>query len=288
MKSAALGILLLAHGGDPSWNKEIERLRARVDAKVPVETSLGMADVSSLQAAVTRLEKRGATRIVAVPLFVQSRSEVLDQTRYALGLAKEPSATLKAAYEKMAAAHAGHAAHGAPGGHSMSFSTERVKTEAALAMSPALDDDALVSAILLERAKGLSKKAADETVILVAHGPYDDSAVAAWQGALDRLAARVKEAGKFKDASAAMLRDDNPPPVRAAAVAALRAKVEAAKGRALVVPVLIARGGIETKIEADLKGLTYAWDGKTLMPHDGFDAWVLQRAKAEFDRSAGN
>ena len=90
MKSAALGILLLAHGGDPSWNKEVETLRARVDAKTPTETSLGMADVKSLQAAVDRLEKRGVTRIVAVPLFVQTRSEVLDQTRYALGLAKEP------------------------------------------------------------------------------------------------------------------------------------------------------------------------------------------------------
>lgn len=278
MKGAVLGVLLLAHGGDPAWNKEIEKLRSRVDAKIPAEASLGMADVASLQAAVTRLEKRGATRIVAVPLFVQSRSEVLDQTRYALGLAKEPSATLKAAYESMAKAHAGHAGHGAHGGHSMTFSEERVKTSAKVAMSPALDDDALVSAILLERAKGLSRKAADETVILVAHGPYDDAAVAAWQGALDRLAAGVKAGGEFKDASAAMLRDDNPPPVRAAAVAALRAKVESAKGRAIVVPVLIARGGIEKKIEADLKGLTYAWDGKTLMPHPGFDEWVRRRA----------
>lgn len=285
MKGAVLGVLLLAHGGDPSWNKEIEKLRSRVDAKIPAEASLGMADVASLQAAVTRLERRGATRIVAVPLFVQSRSEVLDQTRYALGLAKEPSATLKAAYEGMAKAHAGHAGHG---GHAMTFSEERVRTSAKLAMSPALDDDALVSSILLERAKGLSKKASEETVILVAHGPYDDSAVAAWQGALDRLAARVKDGGKFKDASAALLRDDNPPPVRAAAVAALRAKVEAAGGRALVVPVLIARGGIEDKIGRDLSGLTYAWDGKTLMPHDGFDAWVRRRAKAEFDRFEGN
>jgi hypothetical protein len=42
--------------------------------------------------------------------------------------------------------------------------------------------------------------------------------------------------------------------------------------------VLIARGGIEGKLAADLSGLNYAWDGATLMPHDGFDAWVLSRA----------
>ncbi|UPT75807.1 MAG: hypothetical protein M0D55_09110 [Elusimicrobiota bacterium] len=230
MKSAALGILLLAHGGDPSWNAEVEKLRGRVDAKAPTETALGMADLETLQAAVTRLEKRGATRIVAVPLFVQTRSEVLDQTRYALGLADEPSAALKAAYEGMAKAHAAHAGHGGNGGHghSMTFSTERVKSKAKIAMSAALDDDALVSRILTERAKALSKKPAEETVILVAHGPYDDAAVGAWQGALDRLAARVREGGKFSAASASMLRDDSPAPVRAAAVAALRAKVRAA------------------------------------------------------------
>lgn len=279
MKGAVLGVLLLAHGGDPSWNSEIETLRARVDAKTPAETALGMADLASLQAAVDRLEKRGVTRIAAVPLFVHSRSEVLDQTRYALGLRAEPSAVLKAAYEAMAGAHAGHAGHSGHGGHAMTFSTERVKRKARLAMSPALDDDALVSAILLERAKALSKSPGEESVILVAHGPYDDAAVAAWQGALDRLAERVKKGGKFASASGAMLRDDNAPPVRAAAVAALRAKVEAAKGRAIVVPVLIARGGIEKKIERDLKGLAYAWDGKTLMPHAGFDEWVRRRAR---------
>lgn len=286
--AAPYGILLLAHGGDASWNKEIEKLRAHVDAKIPTESALGMADLVSLQAAADRLEKRGVARIVAVPLFVQSRSEVLDQTRYALGLSKEPSAVLKAAYEGMAkahahAGHAGHSEHAGAGGHSMVFSTERVKAKAPIAMTAALDDDALVSAILLERAKALSKKAGEESVILVAHGPYDDAAVTAWQGALDRLAAKVKEGGKFASASAAMLRDDSPAPVRAAAVAALRATVAAAKGRALVVPVLIARGGIEKKIAKDLDGLDYMWDGKTLMPHAGFDAWVLERAATAVD-----
>ncbi len=52
----------------------------------------------------------------------------------------------------------------------------------------------------------------------------------------------------------------------------------AKSGRALVVPVLIARGGIEGKLPKDLSGLDYAWDAKTLMPHDGFDSWVLSRA----------
>jgi len=282
---APYGILLLAHGGDASWNAEIAKLREKVDAKVPTETALGMADVESLQAAVDRLEKRGVSRVVAVPLFVQSASEVLDQTRYALGLADKPSASLKAAYERMAAAHAGHAGHAghkghgaaaAMHGHKMEFSTERVKSREPIAMSPALDDHALVGRILSSRAKGLSKDAAKESLVLVAHGPVDDAAMPAWGASAAALCAMIK--GGYKACSFGLLRDDAAPEIRAAAVAELREKVAAAKGKAIVLPVLIARGGIEKKIERDLKGLEYAWDGKTLMPHAGFDAWVLESA----------
>ncbi len=283
------GILLLAHGGGPSWNREIEGLRARVNAKVPTETALGMADPAALQAAVDRLEKRGVAHIVAVPLFVQSRSEVMDQTRYALGLADKPSEVLKSAYERLAAAHPVHSAHAA---HRHAFSLGRVTAREPIVMARGLDDHPLVSQILMERAKALSKNPARETVVLVAHGPVDEAAVPAWEDSLKSLCASLG-AAKFHTCSFALLRDDAAPEIRAAAVARLRAQVAlAAKGggRALVVPVLVARGGIEQKIGKDLEGLDYAWDGRTLMPHEGFDAWVLERAAAPdrpvFDRSA--
>lgn len=277
---APYGILLLAHGGDASWNAEVETLRAKVDSKVPTETALGMADVASLQAAVDRLEKRGVARVVAVPLFVQTRSEVLDQTRYALGLADKPSASLKAAYERMAAAHAGHKGHGH--GHSMEFSTRQVRAREPIVMSPALDGHALVGGILTERAKALSKTPLKESLVLVAHGPVDDAAMPAWRDSTAALCAMIK--GGFKSCSFGLLRDDAAPEIRAAAVTELREKVSAARGKAIVLPVLIARGGIEKKIEGDLKGLDYAWDGKTLMPHPGFDAWVIEQAALGFDK----
>lgn len=272
---APYGILLLAHGGDASWNKEVEGLRARVNAKVPTETALGMADPKSLQAAVDRLEKRKVKRIVAVPLFVQSRSEVLDQTAYALGLSDTPSEALRAGLERMAKAHGAHAAHH---GHSMEFSTARVKARAPIALARALDDHALVGRILNERARALSEDPARERVVLVAHGPVDEKALGAWRGSMKSLCGALKG---FRSCGFGLLRDDAAPEIRAAAVGELRALVAGAKGeesRALVLPVLIARGGIERKIVKDLAGLDYAWSGETLMPHDGFDAWVLERA----------
>lgn len=271
--TAPYGVLLLAHGGDASWNREVEILRARVDAKVPTETALGMADPSALQAAVDRLEKRGVARIVAVPLFVQSRSEVLDQTRYALGLTDRPSEVLKAAYERIGSAHAGH--------HGHAFSLTRVAAREPISMSRALDDHALVGRILLERAKTLSRVPSEERVVLVAHGPVDEAAMPAWRESLSSLCASIRG---FRSCGFGLLRDDAAPDIRAAAIADLRRRVapaQAQQGRAIVVPVLLARGGIEAKIAADLEGLDYAWDGKTLMPHEGFDAWVLERAAAE-------
>ncbi len=278
---APYGILLLAHGGDASWNTEVSKLRERVDRKVPTETAIGMADLQSLQAAVDRLEKRGVARIVAVPLFIQTQSEVLDQTRYALGLADKPSEVLKNAYARMAAAHAHHGA--AAHGHSMVFSTERVKAREPIVMARALDDDELVGRILGERAVALKRSVERARLILVAHGPVDDAAVPVWEGSLKSLCARASRGG-FVDCAFALLRDDAVPEVRAAAVFRLRALVLEAdklRARAVVVPLLLARGGIEKKIPKDLDGLEYSWDGKTLMPHDGFDAWVLARAANE-------
>lgn len=268
------GILLLAHGGDADWNAQVEALRARVDAKVPAEAALGMADPATLQAGLDALAARGVKRAIAVPLFVHSRSEVLDQMRYTLGLADKPSEVLRAAAAAMAALHG-------PMHHFM-FSLERVKTKLPVVLAPALDDDALVSTILLERARALSRDPKAETVVLVAHGPVDDAAVPPWNETLSRHAAFVAREGGFRAATFAILRDDAAPSVRESAVAGLRAKVAAGAkaGRALVVPVLIARGGIEGKLPNDLKGLDYAWDAATLMPHDGFDDWVLRRAAA--------
>jgi hypothetical protein len=164
--------------------------------------------------------------------------------------------------------------------HMHMFSLERVKTALPVALAPGLDEAPLVSRILLERARALSRDPAAETVILVAHGPVDDAAVGDWEKALAFHAAFVRREGGFRGAAGEVLRDDAAPEIRARAVSRLRARVAAAAkgGRALVVPVLVARGGIEAKIPRDLAGLDYAWDGATLMPHDGFEDWVLESA----------
>ena len=272
------GILLLAHGGNASWNADVETLRASVDKLVPVETALGMADAKAIAAAAERLRARGAAKIVAVPLFVHSRSEVLDQTRYVLGMTLKPSEVLREGLKRMAQAH--NMPAGAHHGHA--FSLERAVPPVPTVLTAALDDDPMVSAILLKRAQALSRDPKTETVVLVAHGPVDPAALPAWEKDLAAHAARLAENGGFRAVVGLTLRDDAAPKVRAAAVAKLREAVKsgAKGGRVLVVPALLARGGIENKIPKELEGLEYAWEGKTLMPDAGFEAWLTSRGQA--------
>jgi sirohydrochlorin ferrochelatase len=272
------GILLLAHGGDPAWNAQVEALRAEIAASVPAALALGMADPATLQRGIDALEAKGAGLIVAVPLFVDSRSEVMDQMRYALGLSDKPSEVMRRAAERMKGMPM------PPGMPMMNlFSLKRTVHRVRIVLAPALDADPFVSRVLLERARALSREPSRETVVLVAHGPVDDAAVPHWLHDLRAHAAYIAKTGGFRAARVALLRDDAAPPVRARSVAGMRAEVAAAAkdgGRALVVPVLIARGGIEDKIPRDLKGLAFAWSGEALLPHAGFDRWALARARA--------
>lgn len=278
-KVAALyGILLLAHGGAPEWNAEVEKIRVAVDAQIPAEAALGMADGAAIQAAIGRLEQRGVRRIVAVPLFVNSSSEVLDQTRYLLGLRKNPSQVLRDALASLPPE--AHDRMMRSDRHSM-FSTRRVDLKVPVVMARALDDNPVLAEILSDRAKALSKEPARETVILIGHGPVDERANQDWLAAMGRLARRVRAKGGYKSARAATIRDDSPEAVKDKAVAGLRGLVteaSASGGRAVVVPVLIARGGIEDHLVIALTGLEYSWNGKTICPDPRIALWVLDSA----------
>lgn len=273
----AHGTLLLAHGGEPEWNAEVLKVRDALEAQGPAEVALGMADPAAIGAALDKLQARGVSRVVAVPLFVNSESEVMHQTRYVLGLAEKPSAVLKRAADRMAAA--GHGHHGAHG-HVHMYSETRAVSRVPLTLTHALDGHPLVGRILLARAKALSREPGREVVLLIGHGPVDDAALPRWEKTMTRLADGVRRAGGFRASAAFTIRDDAAPEVRAAAVAKIRGAVERLSrgGRVLIVPHLIARGGIEKKIPEALAGLDYAWDGRPLLPDPLIFEWAASAA----------
>jgi len=262
------GVLVMAHGGGPKWNGEVEASLAPLRAGYPLEIAFGMADAVSLQAAVQRLEARGVTKVAVVRLFVSGESWY-ERTEQILGL--KPGAPPKPAADP----HAGHG--GAHAGHSMEF--WQVGTKASFALSKeGLADASEMGLVLGQRALALSEVPAKESVLILAHGPEDDAENARWLAQIDARAEGVRRAAPFRQVQVETLREDWPEKRKVSEVR-IRAFVEqAAKdgGRAIVIPYRVAGFGPYAKV---LEGLTYTSDGQGLLPAPEVATWVRRQAE---------
>jgi sirohydrochlorin cobaltochelatase len=246
----------MAHGGSPQWNKAVRDMVRNADLPYPTRIFFGMAhsreEADLLQKNVNYLEGKGVHTIIVIPLLVSSYSEIHRQWRYMMGVNIQPG-----------------------------FNTGLfpVKKQATIEFTDPLNDDPIVGLILLDRARELSQNPSSESVILVAHGPNDESDNARWLAAMSKLAATVKERGHFRAAEGLTLRDDAPEEIRAQAVETLRGRVERGSkmGKVIVIPLLMAPGGVENKIGVALKGLDYALNAKTLMPDHRLSQWVRSK-----------
>jgi sirohydrochlorin ferrochelatase len=277
------GILLLAHGGAAQWNERVHAVAQVADQSQPTEVAFGMASRASIQNAIDKLAARGVTEIVAVPLFVSSHSSVITSTEYLLGLRPDAPKDL-AVFAKMnhgshgAPDAADHSAHGVP----VVDPASPVTTTLKIRMTPALNRHPLIGAIVVDRAKSISRTPEKEAVILVAHGPVPDDDNRRWLEDMAVLAEQTKASAPYASVDYLTVRDDAGPEMREAATRELREKVEAqlAQGRrVLIVPHLMSFGGIEQGVRKRLEGLEYTMTAQALMPDDRIAQWVLASAR---------
>ena len=263
------GVLVMAHGGIDSWEQEVGAVLAPLDKEFPVEVAYGMADAASLQRGVDALEARGVTRIGVVRLYISGESWY-QRTRQIVGL--EPGAPSKPS----PSAHDAHAGHAAHGGHSMEF--WRLDSDAGFALSrDGLADAPQMGAVLVDRARALSKDPAREDVLILAHGPGDDAENARWLHKIDARADAVRKALPFRRVQVVTLREDWPDK-RVAAEKQIRDFVARSKqegGHAIVIPFRVQGFGPYAKV---LEGLDYVSDGKGLVPSSEVTDWVREQA----------
>jgi sirohydrochlorin cobaltochelatase len=271
-QAARTGVLLLAHGGSKAWDDNVHAIAMEVDRTIATKVALGMATRANIQSAVDRLEARGVAAMVAVPLFVSSHSSVITATEYLLGLRREMPEALKT-FAKMSHGAADHGDHEQPA----EDGTLPVRLRVPIRMTPALDAHPLVASIVTSRAMEISAAAANEAVVLVAHGPTADEVNERWLVNLRKVAMTVRAQAPFASIDALTVRDDAPAPVRDAATRELRALVEKRRAegrRVLIVPVLLSYGGIEQGIRTRLDGLDYTMATKALAPDPRLVEWV--------------
>jgi hypothetical protein len=275
------GVLILAHGGSPSWNDAVLSLARGVGEKYPVEVAFGMATRANIQQGIDKLAARGASEVIAVPLFVSQHSSVITSTEYLLRLRTEMPKDLEL-FAKMSHGH------GAPGANAAEHKpdehgTHPVQTNLPIKMTKALGRHPIVADILLSRAQSISTDPAGEVVILVAHGPIPEAENQLWLEDMKVLAGLMAGKQKFHRIDYLTVRDDAPAPIRDAAAKELRGKVEAARAegkRVLIVPLLLSFGGIEAGLKKRLERLEYTLAPKALLPDDRLETWVLASVEA--------
>ena len=264
---AKIGTIVIAHGGGPEWNAEVERVVAQVQTGGPVGVSYLMgpgARTARFQDVAQKLLSAGAEGIVIVPLLVSSHSGHYEQIRYLAGATDSLDETMM------------HHLHMA--------GLERLQVNVPVHVARAIDDAPDVARVLAERALNLADAPSEQALFIVGHGPNSAEDYAAWMQNLRVVADSVAAHTPFRDVRIGLVRDDAPAAVRAEAVLRAREIItlqNAMTGReVVVVPVLISKGQVSReKIPADLAGLPIRYDGEPLLPHTGMARWIEARVK---------
>lgn len=262
--AGSFGVIVMAHGGSPEWNRAVEETVAPLRERYDIEVAFGMADASSLQQAVRKLEARGVHHIGVVRLFISGESW-FERTAQILGL------------QRGARPAAEQVVHHQHSDHSMAFF--RVTSRATFALSrDGLVDEPAMGRILADRAQALSKDPAVEDVLVLAHGPGDDTENARWIAKLDARASAIRAAAPFRRVRVETLREDWPDKRVAAEqrIRAFVARATAEGGTAIVVPFRVQGFGPYATV---LDGLDYRSDGQALIPHAEVRAWIERQIR---------
>jgi hypothetical protein len=250
-----MGVLIMSDDRARDWTKLVRKIMQSAELPCPYETFFGNGDtadeLSDLKDYVTRLEDRGATTIVVVPLLTSPYSRTYKQWRYLLGVGMEP------------------------GYRQATFFP--VKPHANIQFVDPLNDSAAVVEILLDRAQEISTNPQEESVIVVAKGPADRDDNAGYARILRSVAIRLQERGNFKSVESFAMRDEAPAAVKEYAMQDLRSRIDSMNRnglRVLLVPLLLNAEGLEHRLGLELRGLSYAFNTKPLFPDSRISEWI--------------
>lgn len=262
--AAETGVVIIAHGGGPAWNAQVEDVARAVRHPGPVGVSFLMgpgASTARFQDVVADLQRRGARRVLVVPFLVSSHSGHYEQVRWLAGATDS--------LEPVMAHHLELAGLG------------RATGSLPIRVTAALDDAPEMARVLAARARALDSDPS-RALLLLGHGPNSAEDYAEWMRNLRPVADSVRAWTGYRSVVVELVRDDAPAPVRAEAVARVRELVGLQRdvtGRdVLVVPVLVATGRVSReKFARDLVGLPVVYRGDALLPDTAMARWVEAR-----------
>lgn len=256
------GLLLLGRGDGPAWDQTLAQVRKLAAGRYPVVFAAGEADAQAVQQAVDALEALKVEKIVAVPLFVSSYSDIMDENRYLFGIRERPSPSVVGA---------------APG-----MSVPRLKSRVPLVLTRALDDQPAVVAVVADRARALTRAPEKSTLVLVGAAPADRQAAADWVSAVSSLAQKARLSAGFARGQAMALREEQSPDERQRSEGEVRDAIRALRkdGPVAVVPLELSDDYVSSRLKRMLESMFVRYDGKTLLPDERLARWACQSAEA--------
>jgi hypothetical protein len=251
------GVLVLIHGFGPTGDRIMTEAVQPLAGIFPSAVSAGMVMTSSapIQESLDDLQNAGVTTVIVVPMVSSKRNSLMYQWQYIFGQRD----------------HGGY------------YDVPRVNTDARIIITDPPAGHPLITQILLDHALEISTDPANEVVIVVAHGPIHDEENQAQLEVMAGQAKRIQQLGGFSHVEGVTLQDDATVAVRAANVAKLRQKIEAATADGkwvLIVADLLAARSIQWKIERDLAGLEYEFSVKGISMHPNFGKWFQETVAA--------
>ena len=249
-----VGVLALGHGYGEKGNKQFEAGFAEVAKTYPTAVGLGMSMMGSahIRTGIDKLEAAGARTIVVLPTEIGERTNLTRQWKYIFGR-DDNSAYLD---------------------------VPRVSPRAQIVLARTPTASPIVTAILIDNLRGISKEPARELGIVIAHGPTDEQENQEELADLQVHAQDIRKALGLSDVLAVTLQDDAPTAVRQANVDRLRERMKAATAagkRVIVTPILITgQGFVSNKIRKDLEGLDYEMADIGIAESPRFPQWVAE------------
>lgn len=241
MNDTDTAVLVIAHGSpDREWLTLVEDTVRETDIPLPIRVSyLGGVPGREIADELGRLEQSGANTIIVVPLFVSIGSTHLNEIRYMLGLIPDPD---------------------------IETDVMPIRVNARLIWCSPLEDDEIVLAIAGERLRGLVTNPRAEALLVVGHGSDVPGFREVWVNMLDKVSTELSRVWNFKAVSFATLR---PNTIRAQAADLCR------YSSLVVLPLFLSEGYFtRVVIPKRLHGFTYAYNGKTILPHPLASVWI--------------
>ncbi|MBI5375373.1 MAG: hypothetical protein HZA77_08055 [Candidatus Schekmanbacteria bacterium] len=257
-----IGVLVVAHGGGKVWDETLINAVKPIASAFPTVIGFGMCMHNSthMQASVNDLVAAGAKKIIVVPTALNENTSLDRQWAYIFGKSN------KASYATV----------------------PQIKTEAKIVIASEMNDNPLVSEIMIDFAKKISTDPKNEVVYIVGHGPEDPADNAKVLEVMGRIAKEVKKDGNYNDVKCINLQDDAPKEIRAGNVQKLRKMIEetnSKKLQPLIIALLMSSRGIQHKIKSDLAGLEYKSYLEGMSTHENFTRWVHEVIQDEIKKN---